>query len=472
MRPLRRVSARFAYRQPARTLAIAAEPSKCSDEPPAERTVDVLKEPTSDSWSSKKIALAGAGGSSILGGGLLFGWQHAEWLLPYAPDAGAGVLVVAGAAALQQSMASADKKPAVPKVPPKKNGWDASLEFVPLPLVEPAVALPPVELGAAETLLAAAEKKRDELEAKSRAERRTALVDEMKTELEADDADARRARQRLTPRLFVVDFDTRPVARTPPPTMRKMLDTLTTQVNVLLGVVTPFDEVVVRICSPGGGVSDYGLAAAQLMRLRAAGVSLTACVDVVAASGGYMMAAVASRVVAAPFSIVGSVGVIAGAPNISRLLERNDVEFVQRTAGQYKRTINVLTPNTEEGLAKFEEELEAVHTAFIDHVQSHRPELDVDVACTGESWIAMQAPAGMVDDLATSDAYLRGRATEAEVLVLRERTKPRGFLADVLSQTQATLSAFGERALGALGASGGGLRAGGGGLLATDAREH
>ena len=228
-----------------------------------------------------------------------------------------------------------------------------------------------------------------------------------------------------------------------------------------------------RICSPGGGVSDYGLAAAQLMRLRAAGVSLTACVDVVAASGGYMMAAVASRVVAAPFSIVGSVGVIAGAPNISRLLERNDVEFVQRTAGQYKRTINVLTPNTEEGLAKFEEELEAVHTAFIDHVQSHRPELDVDVACTGESWIAMQAPAGMVDDLATSDAYLararhRGggprppRAHEAEGLPRRR----------VRLDEQATLSAFGERALGALGASGGGLRAGGGGLLASDAREH
>ena len=471
MRPLRRVSARFAYRQPQRSLAIVAEPSKCSESTPAERTVDVLKEPASDSWSSKKMALAGAGGSSILGGGLLWGWQHAEWLLPYAPDAGAGVLIIAGAAALQQSMASADKKPAVPKVPTPKNGLGASLEFVPLPL-EPTVALPPVELGAAETLLAAADKKRDEREAKSREERRTALVDEMKTELEADDADARRARQRLTPRLFVVDFDTRPVARTPPPTMRKMLDTLTTQVNVLLGVATPFDEVVVRICSPGGGVSDYGLAAAQLMRLRAAGVSLTACVDVVAASGGYMMAAVASRVVAAPFSIVGSVGVIAGAPNISRLLERNDVEFVQRTAGQYKRTINVLTPNTEEGLAKFEEELEAVHTAFIDHVQTHRPELDVDVACTGESWIAMQAPAGMVDDLATSDAYLRGRATEAEVLVLRERTKPRGFLADFVSQTQATLSAFGERALGALGASGGGLRAGGGGLLASDAREH
>ena len=156
----------------------------------------MLKEPTSDSWSSKKIALAGAGGSSILGGGLLWGWQHAEWLLPYAPDAGAGVLIVAGAAALQQSMASADKKPAVPKVPTPKNGLGASLEFVALPL-EPSVALPPVELGAAETLLAAAEKKRDEREAKSREERRTALVDEMKTELEADDADARRARQRL-----------------------------------------------------------------------------------------------------------------------------------------------------------------------------------------------------------------------------------------------------------------------------------
>ena len=218
----------------------------------------MLKEPASDSWSSKKIALAGAGGSSILGGGLLWGWQHAEWLLPYAPDAGAGVLIVAGAAG-SSSRWRRPTRLARPRCRRRRTPLGASLEFVPLPLDPTIVCRRSSWRGA---LLAAAEKKRDESEAKSRAERRAALVDEMKTELEADDADARRARQRLNPRLFVVDFDTRPVARTPPPTMRKMLDTLTTQVNVLLGVATPFDEVVGRICSPGGGVSDYGLAAA------------------------------------------------------------------------------------------------------------------------------------------------------------------------------------------------------------------
>lgn len=69
--------------------------------------------------------------------------------------------------------------------------------------------------------------------------------------------------------------------------------------------------MLLRLESPGGVVHGYGLAASQLQRLRQAGVRLTVAVDKVAASGGYMMACVADRIVAAPFAIIGSIGVVA-----------------------------------------------------------------------------------------------------------------------------------------------------------------
>merc|ERR1711920_1094722 len=137
----------------------------------------------------------------------------------------------------------------------------------------------------------------------------------------------------------------------------------------VLASASEHDEVLLRLASPGGAVPTYGLAAAQLQRIRDAGIRLTICVDTVAASGGYMMACVADHVIAAPFAMVGSIGVIAGSPNFHELLERNQVEFTQVTAGKYKRTVNVLTPNTPEGIAKFKEDVEVIHTSFKEHVQ-------------------------------------------------------------------------------------------------------
>ena len=56
-------------------------------------------------------------------------------------------------------------------------------------------------------------------------------------------------------------------------------------------------------------VHGYGLAASQLDRLRQHNIPLTASVDKVAASGGYMMACVANNIISAPFAILGSIGV-------------------------------------------------------------------------------------------------------------------------------------------------------------------
>ncbi|MCB1778456.1 MAG: protease SohB, partial [Candidatus Competibacteraceae bacterium] len=178
-------------------------------------------------------------------------------------------------------------------------------------------------------------------------------------------ADATSAR----PRVFVLEFDGNLRATA--------VDALADEVTAVLAVAKPGDEVVVKLTSPGGIVPGYGLGAAQLERVRAAGVRLTVVVDKVAASGGYMMAAVADHVVAAPFAVIGSIGVVAGIPNLHRFLKKRDVDYELLTAGEYKRTLTVLGENTKAGREKMQSDLEEIHTLFKDHVKRHRPSVDL-----------------------------------------------------------------------------------------------
>ncbi len=71
------------------------------------------------------------------------------------------------------------------------------------------------------------------------------------------------------------------------------------EISAILGLARSTDEVVVRLDNHGGLVHEHGLAASQLIRIRERGVPLTVIVDKVAASGGYMMACVANRIIAA-----------------------------------------------------------------------------------------------------------------------------------------------------------------------------
>jgi serine protease SohB len=121
------------------------------------------------------------------------------------------------------------------------------------------------------------------------------------------------------------------------------------EITAVLTLVKPEDQVVLRLESPGGVVHGYGLAASQLQRLRDKQVPLTVAVDKVAASGGYMMACVADKIVAAPFSIIGSIGVVAQIPNFNRFLKSKEIDIELHTAGQFKRTLTLLGENTEEG---------------------------------------------------------------------------------------------------------------------------
>ncbi|MCC6620288.1 MAG: protease SohB [Deltaproteobacteria bacterium] len=210
------------------------------------------------------------------------------------------------------------------------------------------------------------------------------------------------------PRTYVLDFDGNLRAA--------QVVGLREEVTAILGVARKGDEVVVRLKSPGGLVYAYGLAASQLERLRERELRLTVAVDQVAASGGYMMATVAHQIVAAPFAIVGSIGVVAGFPNFHRWLEKRDIDFELMTAGKYKRTMTMFGKNTEEARAKFQAELEETHALFKAHVARTRPTLDLDKVTTGEHWYGTQALGlGLVDRVATSDDLLAERKDERAI---------------------------------------------------------
>ncbi len=213
-------------------------------------------------------------------------------------------------------------------------------------------------------------------------------------------------------RVFVLDFDGDIRA--------SEVQQLREEVTAILQVATPEDEVVVKLESPGGMVHGYGLAASQLARIRTAGIPLTAVVDKVAASGGYMMACVADKIVAAPFAIIGSIGVVAQLPNFNKLLKKNDIDYEVLTAGEYKRTLTVFGENTPEGRQKFKAELEETHELFKDFISQYRQQVDVSKVATGEHWYGQQAvDLQLVDELLTSDDYLLQASKECDLLQLK-----------------------------------------------------
>lgn len=185
------------------------------------------------------------------------------------------------------------------------------------------------------------------------------------------------------------------------------------------------DRIVIRLESPGGMVHGYGLAAAQLVRLRDAGFHVTIVVDKVAASGGYMMACIANEIVAAPFAIVGSIGVVAQVPNFNRLLREHHVDFELYTAGQYKRTVTMFGENTQEGKDKFEQELQQTHLLFKHFVEKYRPKLNVEKVATGEHWYGQDAlELNLVDALQTSDEVILKLLPQYDVYLISTRRKP------------------------------------------------
>lgn len=218
------------------------------------------------------------------------------------------------------------------------------------------------------------------------------------------------------PALYVLDFQGDIKA--------SQAEQLRDEISAILAVATEKDEVLVRLDSPGGSVNGYGLAAAQLQRIRNRGIPLTVSIDKVAASGGYLMACVANEIIAAPFAIIGSIGVVAQIPNFHRWLKKNNIDFELLTAGEYKRTLTIFGENTEAGRKKFQDDLEKIHLAFRNYVLTNRSQLDIDKVSTGEHWLATDAfDLRLVDNLLTSDDYLLNKIKTSNAFKIRVQPK-------------------------------------------------
>ncbi len=228
--------------------------------------------------------------------------------------------------------------------------------------------------------------------------------------------------------VFVLDFDGDIKA--------SAVKHLREEISTLISTANAGDEVIIRLESPGGIVHGYGLAAAQLVRLKEAGLKLTICVDKVAASGGYMMACVADKIIAAPFAVIGSIGVVSQLPNFHKWLKNHDIDYEQFTAGDYKRTVTVFGENDDEDRAKYQQELEQTHALFKHFVTTYRAQLDLDKVANGEHWYGEDAlKLKLVDKLQTSDSYILELMAENQVYALHSRQKP--TLAEKLGLAQA-----------------------------------
>jgi serine protease SohB len=239
-------------------------------------------------------------------------------------------------------------------------------------------------------------------------------------------------------RLFVIDFHG--------DIMASEVNTLREIISALLLEATPDDEVVLRLENSGGAVHEHGLAAAQLLRLRNHNIPLTVTVDTVAASGGYLMAVVANRILAAPFAIVGSIGVVAQLPNFNRLLQRNGIDFELHTAGDHKRTLTLFGENTELGREKLREQLETIHSQFKEFLLTQRPHLDINQVATGEYWHGEHAlKLGLIDDLMTSDDYLLTAYTQSHPIYKVRYHLKKKPLERLLAAVQSTVQRLSKR---------------------------
>jgi serine protease SohB len=290
---------------------------------------------------------------------------------------GFGILVAIAAGASQKSRQSGEKGQL--EINPLNDKYDEISESMSMALLDPA------NQKAEAKKLRKAQKKKDKLQRKN-------------TQSEPTDKK----------RVFVLKFNGN-VSASAVTNMRE-------EVTAILTQATANDEVVVKLESSGGMVHSYGLASSQLDRLRKQGIPITICVDKVAASGGYMMACVGDKILAAPFAVIGSIGVVAQLPNFHRLLKKNDVDFELLTAGEHKRTLTIFGENTDQGREKFIEDLQDTHQLFKSYVAERRPQIDIDKVATGEVWFGSRAlDLALVDELMTSDEYLTHCAKQSKV---------------------------------------------------------
>lgn len=248
----------------------------------------------------------------------------------------------------------------------------------------------------------------------------------------------KKSNKKLEKRLFVIDFKGNIRA--------SEIVSLRREVSGVILSCKKGDEVLLRLENSGGTVHEHGLAASQLKRIKDKKIPLTICVDKVAASGGYMMACVANKIIASPFAIIGSIGVLAQVPNFNKLLKDKGINFEQHTAGNYKRTVTMFGENTDKDREKLNEQLEEIHVLFKNFITSQRKNIDIEKVATGEYWYGENALSlNLIDEVMTSDEYILAMREKFEITHIKY--KPIKTFSDKISKIS---SSFTNKAIGSL----------------------
>lgn len=246
----------------------------------------------------------------------------------------------------------------------------------------------------------------------------------------------KKSNKKLEKRLFVIDFKGNIRA--------SEIVSLRREVSGVILSCKKGDEVLLRLENSGGTVHEHGLAASQLKRIKDKKIPLTICVDKVAASGGYMMACVANKIIASPFAIIGSIGVLAQVPNFNKLLKDKGINFEQHTAGNYKRTVTMFGENTDKDREKLNEQLEEIHVLFKNFITSQRKNIDIEKVATGEYWYGENALSlNLIDEVMTSDEYILVMREKFEITHIKY--KPIKTFSDKISKIS---SSFANKAIG------------------------
>ena len=257
---------------------------------------------------------------------------------------------------------------------------------------------------------------KEELKEIEKAKKKKTKAETKKKKVTAKKTEDKNQDDSETKRYFVLNFEGNIAA--------DAVESLREEITAILSMATKNDEVILRLESPGGMVHAYGLASSQLLRIKNKKIPLTICVDKVAASGGYMMACLADRLVAAPFAIIGSIGVLVQLPNFHRVFKKYDVDYEIISAGEYKRTLTHFGEITNKGKDKVKDDVENIHQIFKDWVKTYRPSVEIDTIATGETWVGSQAKDKyMVDDIKTSDECVIEACENSEVYEIKFEIK-------------------------------------------------
>jgi protease-4 len=160
--------------------------------------------------------------------------------------------------------------------------------------------------------------------------------------------------------------------------------------------------IIFRIDSPGGSYVAADAIWREIMRARELGIPVIASFGWQAASGGYFVAAPATRIVSQPGTITGSIGVFAGKPVLTELWANLNIHFEGVQSGAAAGTNSVNRDYTPEQWAKLEKRLDEIYADFTGKVAQGRklaPE-KVEESAKGQIWSGVEAKArGLVDEL-------------------------------------------------------------------------